>query len=101
MKFTLCHCGAESIGPDGYEEWKSCIIEVAKYPNVVCKIGGHEMFAPHDVFDIVKHCVNEFGWERCLAESNWFVQEGRGYDFIKTFDNIMTVCDKLGATQDQ
>jgi len=67
MKFTLCHCGAEALGPvaAGYIEWRSLVSEIAENPNVVCKIGGHEMFAPNNEFEIVRHCLESFGWDRC------------------------------------
>lgn len=59
------------------------------------------MFAPHNELTIVRHCLESFGWDRCLAESNWFVLEALGWDFKDPFDNIMEVCDGMGATQEQ
>ena len=59
------------------------------------------MFGPYDELVIVRHCLESFGWDRCMAESNWFVSDVLGLKFKDTFDNIMEVCDAMGASQEQ
>lgn len=102
LKFTLNHCGANDLGKfENWEEkYKPVITEMASLPNVVCKLGAQEQFMT-DPLHVLRHCIKEFGWDKCLAESNWFVGEAIGWKFSETFSNVMKVCKELGATQEQ
>lgn len=83
-KFVIDHMGKpvvmEEIRP-GWDEW---IAEVAKYPNVYCKLSSQ--FFPHrgpltekekrgefteDQKKYVKKCVEVFGVDRCMFASDW------------------------------
>lgn len=103
VRFTLCHCGSNRLGRFGKEgmvEWKKLITEVGKFENVVCKLGGQEE-SEVDPVEVLKHCIESFGWDRGVAESNWFVCEGLGWKLDKPFDLLSQACDELGATQAQ
>lgn len=103
VKFTLCHCASNRLGrygAEGFVEWKKLITEVGKHQNVVCKLGGQEE-AEVDPVEVLKFCIESFGWERGVAESNWFVSEGHGWKLNKPFDFLSQACDELGATRAQ
>ena len=49
----------------------------------------------------MEHALKTFGPERCLAESNWFVNTAMGVAYDVTFNHIMDACKRLGYTQAQ
>jgi len=100
-KIVLDHCGGP-IGIGGYanrrEEifagWKASILEIAKCPNVVVKLGGlamrllgydfHERPMPPSSEDLaaawrpyIETCIEAFGPERCMFESNFPPDKGQ------------------------
>jgi len=100
-KIVLDHCGGP-IGIGGYanrrEEifagWKASILEIAKCPNVVVKLGGlamrllgydfHERPMPPSSEDAavawrpyIETCIEAFGPERCMFESNFPPDKGQ------------------------
>lgn len=101
---VLCHCG----GPLGYgpyrgkaadvrADWLARMTEVAKRPNVTCKLGGMMMrLAAYDYGvepapptsarlaelwrPYIDPCIELFGADRCMVESNFPVEKmGIGY----------------------
>jgi L-fuconolactonase len=70
---------------DAYAEWRTCLREIAREPNVVCKIGGLGLpimgldLPPHaSPIDIaarwrpyVETAIDCFGVRRCMFESNY------------------------------
>ena len=42
-----------------------------------------------------------FGYERCLAEGNWFVSEGLGESYGRVFELLKEGCERAGATAAQ
>ena len=109
------HCG----GPLGYgrhagrqaevfAEWKKNVIELAKCPNVTMKLGGMMMrLAALDYMALdrpptsqeladawkpyVETCVELFGADRCIAESN-FPVEKMGIGFAGLFNALKRLC---------
>lgn len=97
LQIILNHCGhALGVGPYGsatkraevWQEWRAGISELARCPNVVCKIGGRTQPGggfgfdrrptPPTSDDIAAaigpwyhHAIAEFGPERCMVESNF------------------------------
>ena len=91
----LNHCGGVlCVGPyagkrkERFEIWKANISEMAKSPNVTCKLGGlgmvnvgydfHERDVPPGSEDLaeawrpyIEHCIEAFGVDRCMFESNF------------------------------
>ncbi len=86
--------GVLGVGPyNGHREevlggWRKDISELAKCPNVYCKLGGlgmvsvgfgfHERDVPPGSEDLaaawrpyIEHCIEAFGVNRCLFESNF------------------------------
>lgn len=75
--FVLDHCGNPSVQAEDLSPWKRDIAEVAKRPNVVCKISGIVASAKpgawraEDLAPIVRHCVEVFGKDRVIFASDW------------------------------
>lgn len=101
-QFVLDHCGGPiGIGPwqgrriEVLAQWRPAIREIARRHNVVVKLGGLGMplagFAFHkgavlpSSADLavawspyILHCIESFGPERCMFESNWPVDATAG-----------------------
>lgn len=77
VQFVLDHCGMPNIKDDDFHPWDREISELAKLPNVACKISGVIAYAeqtddivPH-LRPYVEHCIERFGWDRVLWGSDW------------------------------
>jgi predicted TIM-barrel fold metal-dependent hydrolase len=123
-RIVLDHCG----GPAGigvyakrreeiFTNWKSSILEIAKCPNVVVKLGGlamrllgydfHERPAPPSSKDLaaawrpyMETCIEAFGPERCMFESNFPPDKGQcSYQVIfNAFKRIAANCSETEKT---
>jgi len=90
--------GLLGIGPykdqrdEIFEQWKNDIADLAQCPNVVAKLGGmampingygwHKRDTPLTSDELVaaqrpwyQHCIEQFGTERCMFESNYPVDK--------------------------
>jgi predicted TIM-barrel fold metal-dependent hydrolase len=98
--FVANHCGGlVGRGPyassENFDNWKACVIELAKRPNVVMKLGslaiertgfGYETRTTRPTEDelvrdwrpYVETCIEAFGAHRCLFESNYPVDAVAG-----------------------
>lgn len=75
VQFVLDHCGNPDIAGGKFEPWKAAITEIAKLPNLVCKVSGiiayggpnptTAMLRPY-----VEHVIESFGWERVVWGSD-------------------------------
>jgi len=116
--FVLDHCGGPiGIGPwQGRPEdvaaiWRPAIRDLARRPNVVVKLGGlgmplagfafHKRAQPPGSREMAEswaptilHCIECFGPERCMFESNWPVDAAAGaYSVIwNAFKRIAADC---------
>ncbi len=75
--FILDHCGNADPKANDRSQWERDIAEVAKHPNVVCKISGvvagarPNAWTPDDLAPIVLHCAEAFGPDRIMFGSDW------------------------------
>jgi predicted TIM-barrel fold metal-dependent hydrolase len=59
------------------DPWRAHIAEVAKFPNVVCKVSGLVAYADpqkwtaEELRPYVDHVIECFGWDRVLFGSDW------------------------------
>jgi predicted TIM-barrel fold metal-dependent hydrolase len=73
----LDHCGNANVQVKDHTEWKHGIAEIARRPNVVCKISGIVASAKpgawtaKDLAPIVLYCVEAFGHDRVIFASDW------------------------------
>jgi L-fuconolactonase len=79
--FVLDHIGKPDIRHGLREPWWGQIKELAKLPNVVCKVSGviteadHASWKPEHVKPYVTHVIECFGFDRVLFGSDWTVSE--------------------------
>ena len=75
--FILDHCGVPRVKEQDLDPWRANISEIAKAPNVVCKISGLVAYADPknwkaaDLQPFVEHVIASFGWNRVLFGSDW------------------------------
>ncbi len=81
VSFVLDHIGKPDIKNGLREPWWSQIRELAKYPNVVCKVSGviteanHQKWTADQVKPYVAHVIESFGFDRVMYGSDWTVSE--------------------------
>lgn len=77
VTFILDHCGVPEVREHILDPWRSHIAEVAKFPNVHCKVSGLVAYADpmkwkeDDLRPYVEHVISCFGWDRVLFGSDW------------------------------
>jgi predicted TIM-barrel fold metal-dependent hydrolase len=75
--FILDHCGVPQVKEKNLDPWRSHIAEIARFPNVSCKISGLvayadlQRWAVEDLRPFVEHAIASFGWDRVLFGSDW------------------------------
>ena len=75
--FILDHCGAPQVMERNLDPWRSYIAEIARFPNVCCKISGLVAYADpqrwtaEDLRPFIEHAIASFGWDRVLFGSDW------------------------------
>ena len=77
VTFILDHCGVPQVRDKVLDPWRSLILEIAKFPNVFCKISGLIAYADpnnwnaEDLRPYVDHAIECFGWDRVMFGSDW------------------------------
>lgn len=77
QQFVLDHCGVPDIKGNSLEPWRQHIREMAKLPNLACKISGvvaycdPENVTANAIRPYVEHCIEQFGWERVMFGGDW------------------------------
>jgi L-fuconolactonase len=77
VRFVLDHIGKPDIKAGLMEPWAADILELAKRPNVVCKISGaiteadHAVWKPEQVKPFIAHVINAFGFDRVMFGGDW------------------------------
>ncbi len=77
VTFILDHCGVPQVRERILDPWRSLIREIAKFPNVFCKISGLIAYADpdnwteEDLHPYVDHAIECFGWDRVMFGSDW------------------------------
>jgi L-fuconolactonase len=81
VSFVLDHIGKPDIKNALREPWWGQIKELARYPNVVCKVSGviteadHQKWTVDQVKPYVAHVIESFGFDRVMYGSDWTVSE--------------------------
>ena len=82
--FILDHLGKPPIRAGAFEPWATHLGELARRPNVFCKLSGvtteahHATWTPDDIVPYVDHALACFGVERALYGGDWPVSELAG-----------------------
>lgn len=96
VTFVLDHIGKPDIRNGLFEPWKRQITELARLPNVVCKISGVITEANHvgwqkaDIEPYIAHVIEEFGFDRVMFGSDWSVAE-----LTHSYAQFVDVLDEL------
>lgn len=86
LRVAICHCGSPwDQSPEGLQQWRAGLRQLAELPNVYCKISGLGMFNQHwlvdDLREPILDVIDIFGAERTMAGSNFPVDKlYRSYD---------------------
>ncbi len=77
VSFILDHCGVPRVKERELDPWRASIRELARLPNVACKVSGIVAYAdphrwtPADLAPYVEHVIECFGWDRVMFGSDW------------------------------
>ncbi|MEX2671179.1 MAG: amidohydrolase family protein [Phycisphaeraceae bacterium] len=77
VRFILDHIAKPVIRKQIFEPWRTYLSELAKLPNVACKISGmvveadHQNWAAADLKPYVEHVMACFGSDRVMFGSDW------------------------------
>lgn len=102
VTFVLDHIGKPGIRHGLKEPWWSQIAELARLPNVLCKVSGVVTEADHrgwtldQVRPYVERALECFGFERAMYGSDWPVAElTHAYpDWVAILDGILAGCSE-------
>jgi predicted TIM-barrel fold metal-dependent hydrolase len=75
VQFVLDHCGVPDITGAGLDPWRAAITEIARLPNIACKVSGIIAYAGKDptaatLQPYVEHVIQSFGWDRVVWGSD-------------------------------
>ncbi|MCB9946036.1 MAG: amidohydrolase family protein [Geminicoccaceae bacterium] len=97
VSFVIDHAGKPGIKHGMWEPWKEQMKELARMPNVVCKLSGmiteadHDKWTKDDVKPYVAHIIDCFGFGRLMYGSDWTVAElTHAYpDWVALIDEVI------------
>jgi L-fuconolactonase len=75
--FVIDHCAKPDIANKKMEEWKSLMQEMAKHPNVHCKLSGlfteakWKQWSPNEFYPYLDTVFEAFGTDRLMYGSDW------------------------------
>jgi L-fuconolactonase len=107
VSFVLDHIGKPDIKNGSREPWRGQIAELARRPNIVCKVSGviteadHESWTADQVKPYVAHVIEEFGFDRVMFGSDWSVSEltHRYPTWVEIVDEIVAGASESEARQ--
>jgi L-fuconolactonase len=77
QKFVIDHCAKPDIANKKIDEWKSLMQEIAKNPNVYCKLSGlfteakWKQWSPNEFYPYLDVVFDAFGTDRLMFGSDW------------------------------
>jgi L-fuconolactonase len=76
LKIVLDHCGKPDIAGKAFAPWSRHIDEIARLPNVHCKLSGlmncaADQASAADITPYADHVLDAFGCDRVLWASDW------------------------------
>ncbi len=77
QKFVIDHCAKPDIGRKDIDEWKALMKEMARHPNIYCKLSGlltetkWKQWSPADFYPYLDVVFEAFGTERLMFGSDW------------------------------
>jgi len=77
QKFVIDHCAKPDIGKKNIDEWRILIKEMARHPNVYCKLSGlftetkWKQWSAADFYPYLDVVFEAFGADRLMFGSDW------------------------------
>jgi L-fuconolactonase len=77
LRAVVDHISKPEIKRRTLEPWRSLMAEVARHPNIYCKLSGmiteadHQAWTAEDLRPYVEHALQCFGFERVMFGSDW------------------------------
>jgi L-fuconolactonase len=102
--FVLDHCGKPRIRDGVREPWTTHVRELARHPNVCCKVSGlvteaaWEGWQPEDLHPYLDVVFEAFGTDRLMFGSDWPVCLVAG-DFERVTELIERYTDQLSPDE--
>jgi len=76
-RFVLDHLGKPPVAAGGFDPWRAELAELARWPNVVCKLSGliteadPARWSREELRPYLEHALECFGPERVMYGSDW------------------------------
>jgi L-fuconolactonase len=102
--FVLDHIAKPAIATGLLEPWKRDIAELAKFPNVACKLSGMvtearwNQWSPSDFEPYLDTVFAAFGPDRLMIGSDWPVCTVAG-DYVSTLNLVKNYIARLGSSE--
>ncbi|MGE3872230.1 MAG: amidohydrolase [Parvibaculaceae bacterium] len=104
VRFVLDHIGKPGIKAGIFDPWRGHLKELARLPNVHCKISGviteadHKDWTREELKPYIAHAIDAFGFDRVMYGSDWHVLELAGSypDWVDIVDWVVE-----GASADE
>jgi L-fuconolactonase len=77
LRLVVDHLAKPAIARRGWDDWAGPLAELAREPNVWCKLSGmiteadHRAWTPADLRPYVEHVLDSFGPQRAMFGSDW------------------------------
>ena len=77
LRAVVDHLSKPQIKSGTLEPWRSLLTDVARHPNIQCKLSGmiteadHQSWTAQDLRPYVEHVLQCFGFERVMFGSDW------------------------------
>jgi L-fuconolactonase len=77
IKLVIDHCAKPDIAHKKFDDWKLLMLEIAKQPNVYCKLSGlfteakWKEWSPADFYPYLDVVFDAFGADRLMFGSDW------------------------------
>jgi len=102
VRFVLDHIAKPGVRDGLLDPWREQLRELARLPNVVCKLSGviteadHEHWTREQLRPYLDHVVECFGLDRVLFGSDWPVSEqSHGYaTWIDILEEVLAGCSE-------
>ena len=103
VRFILDHLGKPAIARGEREPWRKQLSELARLPNVACKISGvvteanHQSWQTDDIKPYILDALDAFGEERVLFGSDWPVM-GLASSYTRWVETLDALTAELPTT---
>lgn len=107
-RFVLDHLAKPRVAAGDMEPWRSDIADLARRPNVWCKLSGlvteadHARWTPDDLYPYMVTVLESFGPQRVMYGSDWPVcllaaSYGRVYDVAASFVSTLAGAEQAAV----